>query len=503
MGFLQRAASIVVFLIAVAGAAPAATPQAMADMTPMIVQRVATMSNLQALTAAQWNAAGMICIPGYYGAGSAGGGCFAWNAFSPAVPDGGVIIAPADHRGTCASGCAFRTMTDGYVHSDYFGAIRDSNTAEVKATNLAALRATVQSAYRNGYNAYYDCGRYHINGTISLDPPLFGSVNRSDINTLKIFGCGRLQVFAIHLARGTVIVDDVGPVFKNTTAGSRYAGESANVSIESMSLLANASSTPAAPLTNHAIDLAVANMGWRLADLSIYQNGRGNGIECFHCFNFLFDRVSLLTSNKNTAAPSTKYGIGVHVGMGGRMGGFGTMRDVSSRGFMWGFKIGSGDTVKGDGPMNYTCQNCEVADDTNGWWIAPGALKTVLSSPYNDSGVDGTVVLDQGSGTIVREGFFWGGYAVGIDGTAAGNGNSYHDNELRVTKAGSVGIAVSTKGYGKTVRDNFIKQDSSDANVLGIKIEGTGPTIAGLESNKFSWVGGAGSKPLAGANIGH
>jgi len=96
---------------------------------------------------------GTLYLDGYYTGSTQGGGTFTWLTAAQAAgltPDGGIVIAPSDHAGTCADGCLMRKL-DGYISLYYFGAKADYDVTTGTGTdNSAAITAAIKGSVTFG-----------------------------------------------------------------------------------------------------------------------------------------------------------------------------------------------------------------------------------------------------------------------------------------------------------------------------------------------------------------
>jgi hypothetical protein len=451
-------------------------------MSARCVTRISSMHALKDLSASEMAAVQSVILDGYYEGSTRGAGAFRYltgEQCSSLVADGGYVIAPSDHRDSTSHGCMQRQIADGYLHSDYWGAADRIDTSWGKAKNLAAFQAMIDTALRNNLNAFVDCGKYHVNGTLTISST--DSKNPIE-HALQIHGCGSASAFVMESPLGAQIVDDIAPIL-HLTKNKKYPTYSPRLELSGINFWGNVASSAA---TTPVLQFDVLVQGGVVHDIDVYQLGRGNGIECSYCYLNRFEDITILGPTSMTSPPVIRFGIGLHAAVGGHAGGLTTIRRVTSRGFLWGYKIGDGDQVPNDVPLSFRCEQCEVSMDSNGWWIAPGAASTVIDNSYNDSGLDGTLVYDRGSGTIVRNMKSWGGFAVGIDGTDASvYGSIYEGNTLHMLGSGAIGIKIASNMYGKYVGANTITF-SGHVNQTGVFISGESGLINGLSTNVFS-----------------
>lgn len=280
-----------------------------------------------------------------------------------------------------------------------------------------------------------------------------------------------------------------------------------------------------------------------IRNCELYVGGVGNGILYYEGTKGKISAVNIL--NRDWATPPvTRVGTGI-AGGAQYSAGLMTVEKVTSRGFLYGFSIqpttagyaawnSTSNYVSGNrvvqGGVVYACilantnqvppngtywttiaqvattpafYDCEVSNCTNGW-LLNGTANALLSHCYNDGGVTGTVVIDEGAGTIVEKCYFNAGYTVGYDGSSAlPYGAVIWGNTFGVTGPNSTCIKLNSSGAfggpGLTCRDNYLAYSTpGNANVTGILITGIDPRISGLDSNTFNprgpWTGSGSAK---------
>jgi hypothetical protein len=458
-----------------------AMAQTVHSQAALDISHIRTMDALKALTSAQMSVASYVILDSYHADSDRGGGIFRFLAgtqCSSFTPDGGYIVAPSDHSDTTSFGCMQRQIFDGHLHSDNWGTVPDASDGSAKSKNLKAFQAMVDTALKNNLSAYIDCGRYYIAGTIVIAP-------QDDDNpvqhVLDVRGCGSASAFVTASPFGAHIIDDTAPVLL-LKKNPRYPRYSPRLELSGINFWGNVRNRSS---TEPIILFDVLVQGGFIHNIDIQQFGQGSGIECSDCYLNKFEDLTILGSTASTPPPVGRYGIGLHLGLNGHAGGLTTIKRVTSRGFLWGFKVGDGDHKSEDSPISFRCEQCEVSSDTNGWWIAPGATSTVIENSYNDSGVNGTVVLDRGSGTIVRNLYSWGGFAVGIDGAMGSSyGSVYEGNTFRLLGAKSTAIKIASQPDGKFVGSNTITF-SEHAEQRGIVVSSGSGVVHGLDTNMF------------------
>jgi len=105
------------------------------------VYHVDSMDELKKLTSASMAQYNTIELSGYYSGSQRGGGIFTWLTVAQAsglTPDGGVVIAPSDHLGTCSAGCIVKSLPSGYATQFDFGAKCDGTTDDSAAFTAMA-----------------------------------------------------------------------------------------------------------------------------------------------------------------------------------------------------------------------------------------------------------------------------------------------------------------------------------------------------------------------------
>lgn len=164
-----------------------------------------SMAAMSSLTAAQMAVVQTMFLRGFNTGNPAGGGVFVWITASQAatlglVADGGVFIAPSDHPGTCASGCATRQVLNN-VSTDMYGIIGDSSGVLGNGTNWGTrLSAMVTTACNFGYNI-----------SIAQTNGLFIRTT----SALNVTGCPGIAIAGVDQTKSKILYD-------NTITGAIY-----------------------------------------------------------------------------------------------------------------------------------------------------------------------------------------------------------------------------------------------------------------------------------------
>jgi hypothetical protein len=233
---------------------------------------------------------------------------------------------------------------------------------------------------------------------------------------------------------------------------------------------------------------------------------------------------SCITANTNNAPPNAGYwspfsrvGVGVDI-FGQYNAGLGTVRNVSVRGFEFGFLQGAVSTGILQG-VSYV--ECDVSNVLYGIWISNYTSGQVY---YQDNariercyfeGCEGDCIVDYGTNTIVRDCVLvTAPYVTAIDGSLSAGGSVYSSNEIAMGTqyvnnvaqgiTASVGIYVAPSSTNPvTIVNNSFDWAWSGGSLAGccaIKIgAGVDPYVT-MSGNTFSpvtqWTGGAGTQTI-------
>jgi hypothetical protein len=372
------------------------------------------------------------------------------------------------------------------VSAKDFGAVGDGAT-----NDTAALQAAIDYCFSNSITLYIPSGTYSVTGLAVTGGGLQNKI-------LKIVGDGFGNPFATwNFPSGTVIKSTTNaPVFKisvpivTTTAGT--------FDVQGVAFDGN-STTP-------VVDLEAFYGVGKIDRCAVFQRGTGNGIESDWMTTSEISHTYVL--NKDWAVSglgASRTGIGVFLNHQ-YDSGLQTLRKVTSRGFLTGYKVGVG----GGTAYTYSAsiEDCEASVTYNGIHLTDNARATLVSNCYLEGGEGGVGIWDQGDYNKVLGCFTFAGYGTHLKSTDNTYGNYYVGNTFAAgTTANQTLIDITSIGTfggpGKTCSDNHLSfggSGGSIAGVIGLRINGTSPRL-NLLSNSFlprgPWIGGAGTTKIS------
>lgn len=394
-----------------------------------------------------------------------------------------------------------RMVSDAPVNVKDFGAVADGTTDD-----SAAFAAAIAASWSTGNSLYIPAGNYVAKMTI---PPAGVGEYRGD--TFIVYGDGAPNGFLGEPdVTGTRITSpDTSPAltYDNTLGASVAAGN--HVYIRNIRF--NGNSANPVVLLDRFSDFSV------ISECEVKQLGTGDGIQIEHGYGGTIRDCHVMNADVLAPHGTARTGTGVSVSISSALsGGILRLQHITSRGFENGFAIGGAGSPPAPSILSTVLEHCECSTVTYGVIVGSGTRKTVINNCYFE-GVEDTCVQDNANSTTVSNGFFIGTstecFRVGIDSTDATYGNIYFANEMQLSQADTIGIALYTdgdaNGRSKIVRDNFIYNNSASAgNVVGVALSGANPTAI-VTDNVFrprrAWVGSGTFKisdNTTGSNIG-
>jgi len=375
--------------------------------------------------------------------------------------------------------------------ADYEARTAQSNFAG--ALDLTtAIQTAIYTTYAAGQNLYCPAGAAKVTG-LELPTNTASYEDRGDAWTMT--GQGAAQTFIDTTNKGTVFVSQTDtPVLRYhtrrtpPTSGANYVIQ--HIRFEQR----NAAATNPVVLLDDLCEYADFHHN------QILQFGVGDGLKVSYQIKGEIHHNFVMYGGYFSSTRSAA-GIGINIPTGGNAGLL-TVRKNTCRAFFRQLVLGDGT----NNPSGTLLDQNEASDCTHGTWIRAGVSTCTVNKPYFE-GISGTCVLDEGTSTVVQDGQFYFGFAVGIDGTAFTYGNTYVRNYLEtsgaITGGGTGGILIKVRSDGpkKTVRDNtlvFSTSGGTVTNVIGLQIDGGTGSAARIDhSNTYNprgpWVGGAGT----------
>lgn len=228
------------------------------------------------------------------------------------------------------------------------------------------------------------------------------------------------------------------------------------------------------------------------------QGSTGDGFDCNWCFYSRLLEVSAMNGGKTTTGGNGS-GVGIKLinsaasGTSTADGGGMLVKHAITAGWLTSIQVGDGVN-----PMETTViEDTAVQACTNGVVIKTLANKTTVSRLYEET-CTGTAVSDQGMNTTVRDGYFFPGFLVGIDGSVPGGSSSapagsydYSNNVFNMGPTNGFGIKVAPQTAFFEPWDAAFRVASNQfffpcsANIMtGIGISGASPHVT-LLGNSF------------------
>lgn len=377
------------------------------------------------------------------------------------------------------------------AHFKRYGAVGDGVT-----NDQTACQNAINVGWLSGSKVIVPKGTYKVTGlTLSQTSATQGRI-------LWMEGVGAGNPFAaIQSGGGSIFVRTTdGPVF---TADVDVPTSGATIRLVNLTFDGTSTATPAVWLKSFYGISEVSNC-------CVFQRSTGNGMqvdwwatsEIHNCYFLNKDWATL-------GLGAARVGIGLYYSSVFDAG-LQTIRKCTSRGFLTGYKLGTG----GAGTYMYSglISDCETSNVYNGIHLTNNCRATTVQNCYSEGGDGGVGIYDQGDYNKIVNNFSFAGFLTQLKSIDLTYGNVYTGNTFAAAStANSVLIDITSDsvngGPGKVCSGNHLSfggSGGSIAGVIGIRINGTDPRID-LSGNSFNprgnWVGGAGTVKISNLSV--